>query len=121
MHHPFHLHGFRFLVKTMGQHPEQRHMTVNLARTLRVNEVPEARLAVEHHNRPPFKDTISIPSYGYAVLRFRADNPGFWLMHCHYEWHVNIGMGVVVQVGEPSEMVKPPTGFPRCGNYKPDV
>lgn len=26
--------------------------------------------------RPPFKDTVSIPSRGYAVVRFRATNPG---------------------------------------------
>lgn len=30
------------------------------------------------------KDTISIPSKGYTIFRFKADNPGFWLMHCHF-------------------------------------
>lgn len=32
----------------------------------------------------PAKDTISIPSKGYTIFRFRADNPGFWLLHCHF-------------------------------------
>ena len=29
------------------------------------------------HN-PPVKDTVSVPSKGYTIVRFRADNPGFW-------------------------------------------
>lgn len=70
--------------------------------------------------RKPFKDTITVPSNGFVSVRFRADNPGYWLMHCHYEWHVNIGMGLILQVGEPYQMVPPPKGFPQCGNYKPD-
>uniref|UniRef100_T1GHN8 Uncharacterized protein n=1 Tax=Megaselia scalaris TaxID=36166 RepID=T1GHN8_MEGSC len=101
MHHPFHLHGFRFMVKDMGQHPLKIPMTVPLARSMR--------------------DTITIPSYGYAIFRFRADNPGFWLMHCHYEWHVHIGMGLLVQVGEVDQMVKAPNGFPKCGDFVPDI
>jgi iron transport multicopper oxidase len=27
----------------------------------------------------------------WAVIRFRADNPGVWLLHCHIEFHVNAG------------------------------
>jgi hypothetical protein len=30
------------------------------------------------------KDTISIPSKGFTIIRFKADNPGWWLLHCHY-------------------------------------
>lgn len=29
---------------------------------------------------------------GNIVLRFRADNPGIWLFHCHVEWHVASGL-----------------------------
>lgn len=32
-----------------------------------------------------------------------------------------VGMGLVVQVGEPSEMVEAPPGFPKCSSYNPDV
>lgn len=120
MHHPFHLHGFRFLVKNMGQYKDE-HMTAGLARALRLNEPSFSHFTDAYQrSRPPFKDTISIPSYGFANIRFRADNPGFWLMHCHYEWHINVGMGLVVQVGELEEMVEPPDRFPQCGNYMPD-
>lgn len=70
---------------------------------------------------PPKKDTVSVPSKGYTRVRFRADNPGFWLMHCHFEWHTAVGMVLVLQVGDPDSFVKPPTGFPTCNKYTPDV
>jgi hypothetical protein len=70
--------------------------------------------------RYPIKDVISIPSKGYVRFRIRADNPGFWLLHCHYEWHLATGMGLILQVGETHEMVKPPSDFPKCGNFAPN-
>ena len=47
---------------------------------------------------PPRKDTIAVPDAGFTVMRFKADNPGFWIMHCHMSWHNHIGMAVVLQV-----------------------
>lgn len=32
-----------------------------------------------------------------------------------------VGMGLVVQVGEQDDMVKPPKGFPKCNSYTPNV
>lgn len=32
-----------------------------------------------------------------------------------------VGMGLVLQVGETSEMVKAPANFPKCNNYKPTI
>lgn len=41
------------------------------------------------------RDTVYVgPSGGALTLRFRADNPGVWLFHCHVEWHVSAGMQV---------------------------
>jgi hypothetical protein len=34
---------------------------------------------------------------------------------------MGVGMGLVMQVGEPSDMVKPPSGFPKCNNFTPPV
>lgn len=45
------------------------------------------------------RDTVYIPRRGHAVLRFRADNPGVWLFHCHILWHLGSGMGLLVDVG----------------------
>ncbi|XP_064642285.1 uncharacterized protein LOC135496738 [Lineus longissimus] len=41
------------------------------------------------------KDTILVPSGGYVVTRFKADNPGMWMMHCHQELHLADGMAMV--------------------------
>lgn len=35
---------------------------------------------------PMRRDTVLVQPNGYAVLRFRSDNPGIWLFHCHIEW-----------------------------------
>lgn len=45
------------------------------------------------------KDTIYVPRRGYAVLRFRADNPGLWLFHCHVLWHQASGMAMAFDIG----------------------
>lgn len=37
------------------------------------------------------------------------------------DWHMAVGMGLVVQVGEQDDMVKPPAGFPKCNHYTPDI
>lgn len=34
---------------------------------------------------------------------------------------MSVGMGLVLQVGEPSDMIKPPENFPKCNNFKPAV
>ncbi len=63
------------------------------------------------------KDTVTVPDGGYTIVRIHATNPGFWLLHCHIDWHMEIGMSLIVQVGEPSEMQKVPRDFPKCGHW----
>ena len=43
---------------------------------------------------------------------------GFWFFHCHIDFHAEIGMGLILQVGEIHQMPKPPHKFPMCGNWK---
>jgi hypothetical protein len=52
---------------------------------------------------------------------FLFKKKGFWFLHCHFEWHLGIGMSMMMQVGEVDEMITPPPDFPRCGDYTPDV
>lgn len=47
---------------------------------------------------PLLKDTVYVPSFGYVVLRFRADNEGIWAVHCHILWHQASGMTMAFQV-----------------------
>lgn len=78
LNHPFHLHGNQLFVIEMGQ--DEVPMTVSLAK-LRMRTRSLMTSSVKKH---AIKDTISIPSKGFTVLRFKADNPGWWLLHCHY-------------------------------------
>ncbi|KAK1625520.1 Cupredoxin [Colletotrichum phormii] len=41
---------------------------------------------------PMRRDTLVLWPDGNIVLRFKADNPGVWLFHCHIEWHVTSGL-----------------------------
>jgi len=34
------------------------------------------------------RDTVTVPGFSHVVIRFVADNPGMWAMHCHVAWHV---------------------------------
>ncbi|KAJ2778191.1 ferroxidase fet3 [Coemansia javaensis] len=76
--HPFHLHGHHFQLIARGPVPYD------------AAAAPEAAAA------PISRDTVSIPSMEYVVLRFRADNPGTWLFHCHIEWHIESGLNMVI-------------------------
>ena len=45
---------------------------------------------------PIRRDTWMLPALGYTVIRFKADNPGVWLLHCHMEWHIEAGLTATI-------------------------
>lgn len=49
------------------------------------------------------------------MVRFLADNPGWWLAHCHILTHQLGGMAIVFKEGENIDMPTPPNDFPVCG------
>ncbi|GMF23409.1 unnamed protein product [Phytophthora lilii] len=70
---------------------------------------------IRNDNLPPLKlmmrDVYTVPpchtnedgdcvDVGYLVLRFTADNPGVWIMHCHIDWHLADGLAMVFVEGE---------------------
>ena len=68
-------------------------------------------------DRPVVKDTLVVPPGGYAVVRFVADNPGLWHLHCHMAHHLQSGMGMLLnEAPEKQPLFPPPPGFPRCGS-----
>lgn len=80
--HPFHLHGHQFQVLSRpasGTGPWT-----------------EESAAYGYNLQPPRRDTISVQGQSHAVLRFKADNPGVYLFHCHIEWHVEMGLTATV-------------------------
>lgn len=78
------------------------------------NNIPGLEL-----NDPPKKDTIIIPSGGYAIVRIRSDNPGLWILHCHIELHNLDGMAMVVNESL-GHVPPPPQGFPECRDFRYD-
>ena len=109
--HPFHLHGTKFYVMEMG----------SLDSSFTTQKIKDEGIPVANLNpKPVHKDTVLIPNKGFVRLRFRADNPGFWLAHCHFEWHLAIGMSFILQVGEVNEMPRPPEKFAKCNNFMPN-
>ncbi|KAI0968018.1 Cupredoxin [Xylaria arbuscula] len=77
--HPFHLHGHHF--QAIYRSDEE-------AGTFEEANVTEADFPAI----PMRRDTLVLYPDGNIVLRFRADNPGIWLFHCHIEWHVTSGL-----------------------------
>lgn len=69
----------------------------------------------------PVKDTVTVPDGGYTIIRFVANNPGFWLFHCHIDFHVEVGMAIVFKVGDYHQMRPTPKNFPTCYNYEIDM
>ncbi|RYP41806.1 hypothetical protein DL767_000822 [Monosporascus sp. MG133] len=43
---------------------------------------------------PMRRDTVTVPAFSHVVIRFVADNPGLWALHCHVAWHMEGGMFV---------------------------
>ncbi|KAJ0975191.1 hypothetical protein J5N97_017156 [Dioscorea zingiberensis] len=100
--HPMHLHGYSFYVVGMG--------FGNFDKT----RDPFAYNLLD----PPHKNTVSIPRDGWVAIRFKADNPGVWYMHCHLERHLTWGMSTafIVKDGEcpQAKLSLPPPYMPPC-------
>nr|AIS92516.1 laccase VV-LAC6 [Volvariella volvacea] len=82
--HPFHLHGHTFDVVRSAGSP-----TVNYVDPVR-------------------RDVVNIGDEGQNVtIRFMTDNPGPWILHCHIDWHLELGLAVVF-AEDPSSITPPP-------------
>ncbi|KAI4484871.1 hypothetical protein M0802_012999 [Mischocyttarus mexicanus] len=109
--HPFHIHGYQFRVVGM----ERLGKKVSINEIKRLDAAGKINRKLDH---APLKDTVTVPNMGYTIIRFYADNPGYWLFHCHIEFHAEIGMSLVFKVGDHEAMQQVPRGFPRCGDWK---
>lgn len=109
--HPFHLHGHKFYVTDTGYFNDTNVDVVDMLKKRGNND----------NLKPILKDTVTIPNGGFVKIRFKADNPGFWLAHCHFDYHFAIGMGFILQVGELDEMKEPPEGLNgNCSGFMPE-
>merc|ERR1711939_1106340 len=62
--------------------------------------VVDAPAALINTVDPPYRDTTDLPASGWVAIRYLTDNPGAWLLHCHIQWHLVSGMGLVLVEGE---------------------
>ena len=100
--HPLHLHGFNFyvLAQGVGNFNAYRHVrTYNL---------------INPHQR----NTVAVPAGGWAAIRFTADNPGMWIMHCHLDAHLPFGLAMAFEVDDgptpDAVLPPPPPDYPQC-------
>ncbi|CAL5362644.1 unnamed protein product [Camellia sinensis] len=100
--HPIHVHGHNFFIvgKGFGNFDAANH--------------PAFYNLVD----PPERNTVAVPSGGWAAIRLKADNPGVWFIHCHLEEHTSWGlaMGMIVKSGSgPNQCIlPPPQDLPSC-------
>ncbi|KAF5376207.1 hypothetical protein D9615_008487 [Tricholomella constricta] len=70
--HPFHLHGHTFSVVRSGDS------------------------TTYNYKDPVRRDTVNTGfADGNATIRFVTDNAGPWFLHCHIDWHLELGLAVV--------------------------
>lgn len=119
--HPFHLHGYAYNVIGIGRSPDQNVKKINLKHALDLDRRGLLERHLKQGDLPPAKDTIAVPNNGYVIIRFRANNPGFWLFHCHFLFHIVIGMNLVLQVGTQADLPPVPPNFPTCGDHLPPI
>ncbi|KAL7173357.1 hypothetical protein ACSBR2_032761 [Camellia fascicularis] len=100
--HPLHLHGYNFFVIAQGSgnfDPKKDPARFNLV-------------------DPVERNTAGVPSGGWLAIRFQADNPGVWFMHCHFDVHLSWGlrMAWIVLDGDlPNQkLLPPPSDLPTC-------
>jgi len=112
--HPFHLHGHNFYVVAMDRLGSETSVE-------EVKALDEKGLIERKLTNPIRKDSVTIPDGGYTIIRFTADNPGWWLMHCHLAFHAEIGMAAILKVGTKLHVPPKPQNFPTCGAFLPEI
>ncbi|XP_031276855.1 laccase-17-like [Pistacia vera] len=100
--HPLHLHGYNFFVVGLG------------FGNYDPNNDPKKFNLVD----PMQRNTAGVPAGGWIAIRFFADNPGVWLMHCHLDVHTSWGLRmawIVLDGPQPNQKLPPPpSDLPQC-------
>ncbi|KAF8632864.1 hypothetical protein AX17_004712 [Amanita inopinata Kibby_2008] len=79
--HPFHLHGHKVMLVGRSKNYTSDDPSLN-------PPIKEGQL------NPMRRDTVQVPSMESVTLRVVADNPGVWFLHCHIDWHLQVGLAV---------------------------
>nr|ARD69909.1 laccase [Cyathus bulleri] len=90
--HPFHLHGNTFSV----------------IRSAGID-------SPANYRSPVRRDVVNIGDAGSEVtIRFRTDNPGPWMFHCHIDFHLQAGLAIIFvadDVKQIKQAISPPDSW----------
>ncbi|KAG7377242.1 ferroxidase fet3 [Phytophthora pseudosyringae] len=94
--HPFHMHTHSPWVVGSGAASLSDIQAGNLNLKL------DGAMKRDVYTVPPCDTDASgaCTNHGYVVLRFTADNPGVWIIHCHIDWHLDAGLAMILVEGE---------------------
>ncbi len=89
MAHPIHLHGHYF--RLLGSAPNSTFPTnMTIAQAASNNGKNPNGIVLNTNSTATRRDTAHLPEAGWMALRFVADNPGVWLLHCHINSHQSV-------------------------------
>ncbi|XP_033308980.1 laccase-4-like isoform X2 [Bombus bifarius] len=107
----YHLHGYTFYV--VGARKFGRSVSLQELKSLD----DRGQLLSRNLDCTVAKDTVVVPKFGAVALRFKADNPGYWMLRDEHAAEWTRGLDVILQVGHTSDMVPAPEDFPKCGSF----
>jgi hypothetical protein len=50
---------------------------------------------------PLIKHTVNVPAHRWLAIMYHVNNPGYWMFHCHLDFHNEIGMAMIMRDGGP--------------------
>ncbi|KAG2012190.1 laccase 2 [Coprinopsis cinerea AmutBmut pab1-1] len=95
--HPIHFHGHTFHV------------------------IRSAGSSEYNYFNPIERDVVNIgESTDNVTIRFKTDNAGPWILHCHIDWHLVLGLSVVFaeDVSSIARLNAPPAWHELCPKYE---
>ncbi|XP_016913956.1 uncharacterized protein LOC107998920 isoform X1 [Apis cerana] len=107
----YHLHGYTFYV--VGARKFGRSVSLQELKSMD----DKGQLFSRNLDCTVAKDTVVVPKFGAVALRFKANNPGYWMLRDEHAAEWTRGLDVILQVGETSDMVPAPEDFPKCGSF----
>lgn len=87
--HPMHLHGHSFWNIAINDN------TATFLYSTVEEALQDGKLKLFNFENPAYIDNVGVTLGGYAIVRFVADNPGVWMIHCHIQTHMSAGMAAV--------------------------
>eukprot|EP01113_Clastostelium_recurvatum_P041770 TRINITY_DN668_c0_g1_i5.p1 TRINITY_DN668_c0_g1~~TRINITY_DN668_c0_g1_i5.p1 ORF type:complete len:697 (+),score=136.01 TRINITY_DN668_c0_g1_i5:208-2298(+) len=120
--HPWHMHGHTLNFTAYGSLPLGANSSTDECQQTWQANGKVSELVPDYTLPQPIiarGDSFTVAEHGFVAFRFRADNPGPWLFHCHVDWHMSQGMTIIFNVGQKgnsyANLPPPPAWVPQCG------